>query len=203
MTKYKLTYFNAMGRAELMRMMFALKGVEYEDVRISKEDWPNMKPTTPFGQLPLLEVDGKVLAQSVAIAIYLANKLGLNGANDWEAAKIHEIFGATEDLFNAVIPAFKCEDPETKKKLIAEFEKDHLDLYFQRIGKMLVANGTGYIVGKQISVADLLLANIAGLFGHMCQNTMAKHPDLTKFKEKIFAIPQIKKWIETRPKTDM
>ena len=27
------------------------------------KDWPKLKPTTPFGQLPLLEVDGLSIAQ--------------------------------------------------------------------------------------------------------------------------------------------
>jgi len=30
----------------------------------------------PFDQLPLLEVDGKVLAQSIAIARFVANEVG-------------------------------------------------------------------------------------------------------------------------------
>ena len=30
----------------------------------------------PFGQLPLLEVEGKVIAQSIAIGRFVANELG-------------------------------------------------------------------------------------------------------------------------------
>ncbi len=40
---FKLTYFNLRGRAELARIIFAYAGVEYEDSRIEKEDWPGMK----------------------------------------------------------------------------------------------------------------------------------------------------------------
>ena len=38
----------------------------------------------PFEQCPVLEVDGKMLAQSHTIARYLAKKHELAGGNDWE-----------------------------------------------------------------------------------------------------------------------
>lgn len=41
-----------------------------------------------MGQLPLLEVDGQVLHQSIAIARYVAKRVGLAGANDWESLQI-------------------------------------------------------------------------------------------------------------------
>ena len=44
MPKYKLTYFNAKGRAETSRILFALAKQEYEDDRFAFEDWPQRKP---------------------------------------------------------------------------------------------------------------------------------------------------------------
>ena len=40
---YKLYYFQARGAAEALRIIFALKGVEYEDIRISSDEWPSKK----------------------------------------------------------------------------------------------------------------------------------------------------------------
>ena len=43
MAKIKLTYFNAKGRAEIIRLILAHAGVEYEDFRIARDQWPSVK----------------------------------------------------------------------------------------------------------------------------------------------------------------
>ncbi|VDM98871.1 unnamed protein product [Thelazia callipaeda] len=77
MPSYKLYYFDLMGRAEVIRLIFAQAEVPYEDIRFNKEDWAtHYKPMMPFGQVPVLDEDGKLLSQSTAIALYLARKFG-------------------------------------------------------------------------------------------------------------------------------
>lgn len=39
MSRYKLTYFPIRGRAECIRMVFAVAGVEFENVRVNPEEW--------------------------------------------------------------------------------------------------------------------------------------------------------------------
>ena len=51
MPNYKLTYFNVKGRAEVIRLIFAAAGVEYEDIRLTTEEWVAMKPGSKFAQL--------------------------------------------------------------------------------------------------------------------------------------------------------
>ena len=43
MPQYKLTYFPIRGKAECIRMVFAVAGVEFEDVRVHPQDWPKLK----------------------------------------------------------------------------------------------------------------------------------------------------------------
>lgn len=38
----------------------------------------------PFGQMPVLDIDGKIYAQSTAISRYLAKQVGLSGKDDME-----------------------------------------------------------------------------------------------------------------------
>lgn len=43
--KYKLIYFNWRGRAEVIRWLFAVANVPYEDVRVSEDEWNKLKPS--------------------------------------------------------------------------------------------------------------------------------------------------------------
>lgn len=52
----------------------------------------------PFGQVPVLEVDGKKINQSVAICRYLAKQHNLVGKNDWEALEIDSTVDTINDL---------------------------------------------------------------------------------------------------------
>ena len=44
MAKYKLTYFNFRGNAEICRLVLAAAGQDYEDIRIDMETWVKLKP---------------------------------------------------------------------------------------------------------------------------------------------------------------
>ena len=45
MSSVKLTYFNLKGRAELARLILAQAEAQYEDRRITKEEWLSLKPS--------------------------------------------------------------------------------------------------------------------------------------------------------------
>src|SRR5205823_3991649 len=55
MHKLKLTYFDMHGgRGEVARIALSIGGVAFEDRRVKFADWPALKPSTPFGAIPVL-----------------------------------------------------------------------------------------------------------------------------------------------------
>lgn len=70
----------------------------------------------PFGQMPVLEVEGKQISQSISICRFLSKKVGLAGTNDLENLELDSIvdtindfrisklnFQASVDVFNKLI----------------------------------------------------------------------------------------------------
>jgi len=203
MPTYKLHYFNLRGRAELARLILAYANVEYEDFRIPSEEWPKHKPNYPFGQVPVLEVDGKMLGQSNSIARYLAKKHGLAGQDDWEEAMANMYADSLMDVINAGLPYRFESDPEKKKQLLQELVTKNVRPHIQLIEKRLAENGTGYLVGSSLTWADLGYADVIPTFLELVPDLLDNAPHLKKLLDAIEAIPSIKKWIETRPVTPM
>merc|ERR1711994_623840 len=77
--------------------------------------WADLKPNTPYGQCPLLEWDGEVIAQSMAITRFLAAQFGLKGRNNVESAQVDEIVDAIEDVIGVTIKTHFEEDPKAEE----------------------------------------------------------------------------------------
>ena len=74
---YNLHYFGVYARAEPIRMLLTIAGVEFNDHRITMETWGALKHTFPNGQVPaLVTPEGKTLNQSQAIVRFLGRKYG-------------------------------------------------------------------------------------------------------------------------------
>jgi len=202
--KIKLTYFDVRARAELSRIILAQAGVEYEDCRIKGEEWQKMKPNSLFGGLPELEFDGERLGQSMSIARFLATEFGLTGRTNVERAKCDGIVDAGIDMANAGFK-FRFEKDEAKKKELEDkFMENDLTKFLGTMEKILNANGGEYMVGCDLTWADIATAvNLSHLTDMFKVEWEAKSPKLAAFQKKIYSLPNIKKWIDTRPNNSM
>ncbi|XP_046392667.1 glutathione S-transferase-like [Ischnura elegans] len=199
---YKMTYFPVKGLGEPIRFLLAYGKIEYEDYRFDSAKWPEIKPTTPFGKAPTLEIDGKVLHQSVAISRYLAKQLKLAGDNDWESLECDIMVDTIGDL-RAQIAAYYYdkENPNrgTKKDLLV---KETVPFYLQKLDAV-VAKNNGYLANGKLTWADLFFVSILDYLEAMMEMSFTEHyANLKALKEKVLALPAIKEWVEKRPKSD-
>ena len=73
MERAHLIYLDMRGRAEAIRLLLHATATEFEDRRVvSREEWAQLKPTLPFGALPVYELDTLHLCESHAILRHLA-----------------------------------------------------------------------------------------------------------------------------------
>ncbi|VDM48029.1 unnamed protein product [Toxocara canis] len=204
MPQYKLTYFDIYGLGEGARLLFHQAGVKFDDNRIKREDWPALKPKTPFGQLPLLEVDGEVLAQSTAIYRYLGRQFGLAGKTPMEEAQVDSIFDVYRDLDEELRPflyALNGEKEGDKDKLKKEVFIPAREKYFPAFEKFLAKSGSEYLVGKSLTWADIVISDAFAIWETLVPDFLSGYPELKKFVERVRELPNIKKWISERPKS--
>lgn len=86
-----LRYFPVQGRVQALRHALADAGVEHEDVQVPMDQWPSKKQDAsfagPFGGLPTLSWDGRLISETLPIASFLAKRLGhYEGMDDITAA---------------------------------------------------------------------------------------------------------------------
>lgn len=203
MTTYKLTYFNLKGRAELSRFIFAQAGVKYEDKRVTYEEWPDLKPTTAYGSLPILEVDGKQLAGSQTIARFLAEKFGLAGSNDIENADIDSINGVIHDLAMEILKVYFEKDETRKAELKEELKQKHIPHYLGALEKRAQGSGApeGWLWGK-LTWPDFHFYHVLGWVEVVAPDVLQNYPILTKLKTSVESLPNIAKWLKERPETE-
>jgi len=89
---------------------------DFEDRHVTFAEWPAEKPKTPFGGMPTLLIDGKLISQCNAILRYYGKQTGLYPQDNFEALLVDEILYAVEDVLSK-IGATMTLNEEDKKKL--------------------------------------------------------------------------------------
>jgi glutathione S-transferase len=155
MPRLVLTYFDFDGsRGETPRLALHLGGIPFEDRRIKRGDWAAVRDQYPFHALPVLEVDGRMIAQSNAINRYVGKLAGLYPKDDWQAAIVDEVMDAVEDITTRIGGTFGLEG-EAKKKAREALAAGAIARFLQQFQARLEAGGGEWFVEKRLTVADL------------------------------------------------
>lgn len=199
MAKPKLTYFDfSASRGEECRLAFSVAGVDFEDNRVKREDWPALKATLPFRSMPVLELEGKPpLSQANAILRLIGRKYGLLPIDDdWECARIESIMDAAEDIRGKVSATMSIKDPEEQKRTRAELSEGALKSF----GECIEAQIQGpFVSGEKISVADIKLFVVVGwikkgVLDHISAELFDGYPKISALFTAVTQHPSVVAW---------
>jgi prostaglandin-H2 D-isomerase / glutathione transferase len=198
-SKPRLTYFDSpASRGEECRLALHVAGVEFEDVRIKFADWPALKPTTPFGALPLLEMPGHpVLAQSNAILVFIGRLHGLHPKDAFEAARHEAMMQHVEDVRAAVSPSLRMNGDEEKKKAREELAATVLPSW-ARYAEKQIDDGP-FFGGDEPHVVDLKLFVIvrwfrSGVLDHVPPTVLEPFAKLNRVHDAVRDHARVKTW---------
>ena len=130
------------------RIVLEDKGLAYEPVEIDLSDRPAwIYDKNPRGRVPVLEDEGLVLPESLAIMEYLEERYpepALLPVDAAERALVRVLFARFDDLSDAYYDARRGTDPDAPARLDAELDK--LDA--------ILAEQT-YLAGDEYTLADI------------------------------------------------
>jgi glutathione S-transferase len=181
-----LKYWNGRGLMDTPRMMMAIAGKSYKDMRmLDVDDFPNAKGLVNpkdmgdmdanLGRLPIVETTRGAVGQSAAINFLVASQCGLMGADVFEAA---EIISFTEHLkelsasyrklvpygsqpsTNALVKFFESAEASDYSGPAdsTKIDQRFLRWYLGRLERRLPGNG--FCVGGRLSLADVALFDV-------------------------------------------
>lgn len=200
---YKLIYFSVKALGEPIRFLLSYGEVEFEDYRLESEQWPQLKPSMPFGKTPVLEIDGKQTHQSAAICRYLAKQFGLNGSSDWEALEIDAIVDTFTDFRQQIANYYYDQDEASKEKKWEPLKNETVPYYMSKFEEVVNKND-GYFVSGKLTWADLYFVGILDYLNAMVKEDLVENrPKLKALRENVLALPPIKAWVEKRPDSEI
>ena len=154
MPNYKLTYFDFPGgRGEPIRIAFHAAGIDFEDHRISFDEFLQTREQMRFNCAPVLHIDDVEVTQSNAMLRFVGKQAGLYPDDPTQALYCDEAMDAVEDLLHQIVYTFGLEGDELKaarQKLVDGW----LTIFVKGLGEILERGGD-YIADNRLTVADL------------------------------------------------
>lgn len=175
MPSIKLTYFNIEAAAEPTRLALTLANIPFEDERINFPEWGALKPKTPYGQLPLMVVNGeeRIRTQSGAMLRYAGKLVPEKELYPVETLfEIEEAIGVVDDFKNSWNPClyismrpmtFGYEEGFSKtdagkalvKAMREKFVAEQMSVRLGHLAAKIEANGGKWLApGDKPSIAD-------------------------------------------------
>lgn len=172
------------------------------------KDWAALKPTTPWGSLPTLELsDGKQIGQLRSLLRFVGRVAALYPQDPLLACRVDEIMDVIDDAAMAIMKVGEGSEQAAKEAARTEAAgpEGSLGATLGKVDAFIAANGSGgHTVGSSISVADLMiatmLANIcSGFFDGVPNSTIERYANIQAVRKTVMSNPKIVAHYAARP----
>ncbi len=206
MSSYELLYFPARGRAEQIRLLFALLDIPLRENPAA--NWPELKPNTPFGRLPVLterDDDGGefVLAESGAVMRHIARRHAMYGSSEQHHAQADALFDYVADERTKYISiAYAAMLGTTEEAIAAYWEAlPHTLRDLERARERSTSPDAGWFITDKPTFADVATFDYLDALDGLRSGCLDGHAGLVEFVGRFRALPRIAPFLaeRTRP----
>ena len=194
-------------RAEVLRVSLFIRDIPFEDVRISKDEFIHLIKTgflpngkrSPFHQLPVIEVEDKIIGQTGAIARYCGKVSNLYSDDMLKAAKIDQIIDAATDITNVVSPTIREKDQKKKMEDRKVLVNKLLPRWFRYLENLLSEDDSTWFVEK-MTIADIAMWRLlgwltSGIIDGIPTSVVDEFPKLKNIHHQVHTHPKVQEWM--------
>jgi glutathione S-transferase len=198
--------------ADQVRWLLAATQVSFTQRRVSdRESFLRLSDSLlPFQQLPVLQIDGQVLAQSQAMVRYLAKRGDIAGTSSLQAVQMDMLAEYIGDMLGQLMGApfvrFRSAEEWTEKTKVVRVKWSKCGhrledvLQHQKQGRAAGGDDDApvFLVGSSLSYADVLAAHlltwVVEELGADCVRTMPLLVDLQRY---VISLPHMAAFIKS------
>ncbi len=203
MHKLKLDYFDFNGgRGEVIRLIFAIGNIPFEDNRIPVSDWPSVRDDAPLRSLPVLHIDGEAVTQSNSINRFAGRLAKLYPEDPVQALRCDEVMDAVEDVLTDIVATFGMDDEAEKKAAREKLADGEITLFLTFLQELLEQRDSEYFVENRLTIADLRVfvwtrSLRSGVLDYIPGDIVEKvAPEIADHCDRVAAHPGIVAWSE-------
>eukprot|EP00966_Prymnesium_polylepis_P019234 443564-Prymnesium_polylepis.2 len=206
----KICYFPTQGRAEAMRMILEYGAIPYTDCSVADyfgERWRyGAKERAPLGTLPIMDIDGDVIAQSGAMVRFAASLVpGLVPDDPLARARCEMICEAGAELtvkdsnrnVNALVNVYKGDEFDEMKATFMAWAPGFLP----HLARQIPRNGDGpFFFGDKPLFCDFVVYAALDNTRLVEPALVEEHASLRDFMRAFEALPGVAEYLAARPK---
>lgn len=183
-----------------IRRALAYGDVPFDDERITGEEFTKRKMggKLTFGSLPVMEIDGEMLAESDALLRYVGKLTGLYPEDPVEAVKVDMVMDALGTMSSK-------SGADSSEKARKEFVKNDIPRYTTPINDLYGKSDGPYLLGEKLSIADLKVNMFvdflkSGMLDHIPTDSLNAYEHIMAASKSVEKEPKIAAWIEAHQK---